>query len=218
MKDIASYIDHTNLRPTATEEDICRLCDEAREHGFASVCVMPSYVGVARARLAGCGVRVCTVIGFPLGQTTTAAKCFEVEEAYRAGCDEFDMVINVGRLKAGDTAAVEGEIAAVVAAAHGRVVKVILETCLLDDGEKALATRLACRAGAHFVKTSTGFGSGGATAADVRLMKESCSGGCRVKASGGIRTYADARALIDAGADRLGTSAGVAILGESRGK
>ena len=154
----------------------------------------------------------CTVIGFPLGQNTTAVKVAETEDAYTLGCDEFDMVINVGKLKDGDADYVRNEIAAVVAAARGKTVKVIIETGLLTDEEKALATRLSCEAGAHFVKTCTGVSAGVATVSDVQIMKDNLSGSTVIKASAGIRTYADAAALIEAGASRLGTSAGISII------
>jgi deoxyribose-phosphate aldolase len=209
------YIDHTNLKPGATRADIERLCREAREYGFASVCVNPVNVPLAHDLLSGSDVKVCTVIGFPLGQNSTAVKVAETEDALRAGCEEFDMVINVGRLHDGDTAYVEGEIAAVVAAACGRTVKVIIECGLLSDEEKATATRLACAAGAHYVKTCTGVSAGVATVEDVRLMRSCLSGGAKIKASAGIRTYADAVALIEAGAERIGTSAGIAIMAEA---
>ena len=211
-----AYIDHTNLKPAATRADIERLCREAREFGFASVCVNPAYVPLAHELLADCPVRVCTVIGFPLGQNTTAIKVAEVRDAYAAGCDEFDMVINVGRLRDGDTDYVQGEIAAVVAAAEGRTVKVIIECGLLTEEERALATRLASAAGAHFVKTCTGVSAGVATCEDIRLMRQNAPAGVRLKASAGIRTYADAAALVAAGADRIGTSAGVAIVADSQ--
>jgi deoxyribose-phosphate aldolase len=210
------YIDHTNLKPSATRADIQKLCAEARAHDFASVCVNPCNIALCKELLAGSDVKVCTVIGFPLGQNTTAMKVAETREAYALGCDEFDMVINVGRLKDGDTDFVRAEIAAVVAAAEGKTVKVIIETGLLTDTEKAAATRLACEAGAHFVKTCTGFSAGVATVADIRLMKENLSGNAKLKASAGIRTYEDAAALIEAGADRLGTSAGMAIVAGSK--
>ena len=155
---------------------------------------------------------VCTVIGFPLGQNTTAVKVAETEDAYALGCDEFDMVINIGRLKDGCYDYVRNEIAAVVAAAKGKTVKVIIETGLLTDEEKAIATRLSCEAGAHFVKTCTGVSAGVATVADIKLMKENLSGNVELKASAGIRSYEDAVALVEAGADRLGTSAGIAII------
>ena len=212
MKPLNKYIDHTNLKPSATRGDIERLCAEAREYGFASVCVHPCNVALCKELLAGSEVLTCTVIGFPLGQNTTAMKAAETSEAFDLGCDEFDMVINVGRLKDGDHDSVRAEIAAVVAAARGRTVKVIIETGLLTDTEKATATRLACEAGAHFVKTCTGFSAGAATVEDIRLMKANVTQGVSIKASAGIRTYEQAIALIEAGADRIGTSAGKAIL------
>lgn len=212
IKDINRYIDHTNLKPFATRADIEKLCAQAREWQFASVCVNPCNIKLCRELLKGSGVEVCTVIGFPLGQNTTAVKVAETENAYALGCDEFDMVINVGKLKDGCADYVRDEIAAVVKAAKGRTVKVIIETGLLTDEEKALATRLSCEAGAHFVKTCTGFSQGVATVEDIRLMKQNVSEGVRLKASAGIRSYEDAKALIEAGADRLGTSAGIAIV------
>lgn len=212
MKKLSKYIDHTNLKPSATRGDIEKLCTAAREWDFASVCVNPCNVALAKELLEGSDVMVCTVIGFPLGQNTTAVKVAETEDAYNNGCEEFDMVINVGKLKDGCADYVRDEIAAVVKAAKGRTVKVIIETGLLTDDEKALATRLSCRAGAHFVKTCTGVSAGVATVGDVALMKANLSGDVRLKASAGIRTYEDAVALIDAGADRLGTSAGIEIV------
>ena len=212
MKPLNKYIDHTNLKPAATRADIEKLCTEAREWDFASVCVNPCNISLCKELLAGSDVMTCTVIGFPLGQNTTAVKVAETEEAYTQGCDEFDMVINVGRLKDGDTEYVRGEIAAVVAAARGRTVKVIIETGLLTDEEKALATRLSCEAGAHFVKTCTGVSVGVATVSDVEIMKANLSGSAVIKASAGIRSYADAKALIEAGASRIGTSAGISIM------
>ena len=212
MKPLNQYIDHTNLKPSATRADIEKLCAEARAYHFASVCVHPCNLPLCRELLAGSDVKLCTVIGFPLGQNTTAVKLAETEDAYTMGCDEFDMVINVGRLKDRDTDFVRDEISAVVAAAHGKTVKVIIETGLLTDEEKAVATRLSCEAGAHFVKTCTGFSAGVATVEDIRIMKASITPGVSLKASAGIRTYEDAMALIEAGADRIGTSAGVAIM------
>jgi deoxyribose-phosphate aldolase len=211
-KPLNRYIDHTNLKPAATRADIERLCAEAKQWSFASVCVHPCNLPLCRDLLAGTEVKLCTVIGFPLGQNTTAVKVAETEDAYALGCDEFDMVINVGRLKDGDEDFVRSEIAAVVAAAKGKTVKVIIETGLLTDAEKAAATRLACEAGAHFVKTCTGFSAGVATAEDIRLMRAHAAPGVSLKASAGIRTYEDAAALIEAGADRIGTSAGTAIM------
>ncbi len=206
------YIDHTNLKPAATRADIERLCAEAREWDFASVCVNPCNVALAHKLLAGSDVMTCTVIGFPLGQNTTAVKVAETEQAYADGCDEFDMVINIGALKDGRHDYVREEIAAVVRAARGKTVKVIIETGLLTEEEKAIATRLSCEGGAHFVKTCTGVSVGAATVADIGLMKENITAGVKLKASAGIRSYADALALIEAGADRLGTSAGIAII------
>ena len=214
MEKLNKYIDHTALKPDASKEKITQLCTEAREWNFASVCVNPCNISLAKELLAGSDVMVCTVIGFPLGQNTTAVKVAETEDAYALGCDEFDMVINVGKLKDGCYDYVRDEIAAVVAAAKGKTVKVIIETGLLTDGEKAIATRLSCEAGAHFVKTCTGFSAGVATVEDIRLMKQNVSGGVKLKASAGVRSYKDAVALIEAGADRLGTSAGIAIMSE----
>ncbi|MBR7097919.1 MAG: deoxyribose-phosphate aldolase [Clostridia bacterium] len=212
MKALNKYIDHTNLKPFTTETDIVKLCADARKWNFASVCVNPCDIALAKELLAGSDVMTCTVIGFPLGRNTTAIKVAETEGAYALGCDEFDMVINVGKLKDGCVDYVRDEIAAVVKAAKGKTVKVIIETGLLTDEEKVLATRLSCEAGAHFVKTCTGVSAGVATVEDIRLMKANLSGDVMLKASSGIRTYEDAKALIDAGADRLGTSAGIAII------
>lgn len=212
MENLNKYIDHTNLKPFATKADIEKLCREARENSFASVCINPCNVCLAAELLAGSGVNVCTVIGFPLGQNTTDIKVKETEKALRDGCREFDMVMNIGALKDGRNDYVRSEIAAVVKAAAGNTVKVIIETGLLTDEEKITATRLSCEAGADFVKTCTGFNPGAATVEDVRLMKRNVTGGVRVKASGGIKTRADALALIEAGADRLGTSSGISII------
>lgn len=212
MKKLNKYIDHTNLKPFAVKADIEKLCADALQWDFASVCVNPCNVPLAKELLAGSDVKVCTVIGFPLGQNNTAIKVAETEEAYENGCDEFDMVINVGRLKDGCYDYVRDEIAAVVAAAKGRLVKVIIETGLLTDEEKAIATRLSCEAGANFVKTCSGVSAGVATVADITLMKANLTGNVELKASSGIRTYEDAKALIEAGATRLGTSAGITII------
>ena len=212
MKPLNKYIDHTNLKPFATRADIEKLCADAKAWDFASVCVNPCNVKFAKELLAGTDVEICTVIGFPLGQNTTAIKVAETEAAYADGCEEFDMVINVGRLKDGENDYVRDEIAAIVKAAKGKTVKVIIETGLLTDEEKATATRLSCEAGAHYVKTCSGVSQGVATVADITLMKANLSGDVKLKASSGIRTYEDAKALIDAGAERLGTSAGIAIV------
>ncbi len=211
MKELASKIDHTLLKPSATVSQIETLCAEAKAYGFASVCVNPCHVALAAKLLADSDVNVCTVIGFPLGATTTAAKAAETEIAYADGCDEFDMVLNIGALIAGDTALVETDIAAVVAAANGRTVKVILETGLLTDAQKRAGCECAVRAGAHFVKTCTGFAAGSATPEDIALMRAVCPSSVKVKASGGVRTREFAKALIAAGADRIGTSSGIAL-------
>ncbi|RMH54803.1 MAG: deoxyribose-phosphate aldolase [Candidatus Hydrogenedentota bacterium] len=209
---IAKMIDHTFLKPNATPKDIERLCAEARKFGFKSVCVNPTYVSLCKRLLRGSGVLVCTVIGFPLGATTTAAKAAETRDAVADGADEIDMVINVGALKAGEYEKVKHDIEAVVEAAKGRTVKVILETHLLTDEEKVAACQLCVAAGAHFVKTSTGFGGGGATPEDVALMRKVVGRSLGVKASGGVRTKEDAEKMIRAGATRIGASASVAIV------
>ncbi len=217
---IAGLIDHTLLKPTAIPAQIEALCQEAMEYGFASVCVNPSHVKLAAQQLRQSAVKTCTVIGFPLGATTSAAKIFETKEAVELGAEEVDMVINIGALKAGNDALVEQDIVGVVKAAHqgGAICKVIIETCFLSDEEKARACNLAQKAGAEFVKTSTGFGGGGAVAADVALMRQTVGPEMGVKASGGVRNFADAKAMVAAGATRLGVSAGVKIAQEARGK
>lgn len=206
------YIDHTVLKANATRAQVEKLCDEAAEHGFASVCVNSCWVPLCAERLAGTGVNVCTVIGFPLGAMSTAGKAAEAAAAVADGADELDMVINVGWLVAGEDGLVRDDVAAVVAAAEGRCVKVIIETCLLTDEQKARACELSVEAGATFIKTSTGFSTGGATVHDVALMAKTVASRCKVKASGGIHTAAEAQAMIDAGADRIGTSSGIAIV------
>lgn len=206
------YIDHTNLKPFATKADMEKLCADAAKWQFASVCVNPVNVPIAAALLRDSGVKVCTVIGFPLGQNTTNVKIAEAAEAVQNGADELDMVINVGKLKDGETGYVRDEIAAIVAVAAGRCVKVIIETGLLTDEEKVTATKLSCEAGATFVKTCSGVSAGVATVEDVKLMRANCSGGVKVKASAGIKTFEQAKALVDAGAERLGTSSGIAII------
>ncbi len=208
---IVSAIDHTLLRPDASSADIARLCEEARQWGFAAVCVHPLRVEQAARTLAGRGIAVCTVIDFPHGAGTAASKAFEAKEAVAAGATELDMVIPVGALKEGDTREVLRHIEAVVKAASQAIVKVIIEACLLEDSEKETACQLAMEAGARFVKTSTGFGGGGATLEDVRLMRSVVGERLGVKAAGGIRTAEDAVAMFEAGATRIGTSSGVAI-------
>ncbi len=215
MNNLASYIDHTLLKADATEAQITRLCAEAREHRFASVCVNPRWVALCAQLLAGSGVRVCTVIGFPLGASSSAIKAAETRQAVADGADELDMVISVGDLKAGNYEFVRTDIRGVVKAAEGRTVKVIIEACLLTDEEKSLACKLAMAAGADFVKTSTGFSTGGATVADVKLMRAAVGPNFGVKAAGGIRTRKDALAMIEAGANRIGASAGIAICSEN---
>ena len=211
--DLGKLIDHTLLKPDATEKDVRKLCEEARKFVFASVCINPSWVSLCAKLLEGSPVKVCTVIGFPLGATTPTAKSIETRDAIANGANEIDMVINVGALKSGDDALVRRDIDAVVQAAHGRaIVKVILETALLTREEKIKACLLAKQAGADFVKTSTGFSSGGATVEDIALMRETVGPGMGVKASGGIRDTATAAAMVAAGATRIGASASVAIV------
>ncbi len=213
--EIAKYIDHTLLKADATKSQIETLCNEAKEYGFFSVCVNPTWVSFAANILEGSDVKVCTVIGFPLGATTSETKAFETVNAIHNGAKEVDMVINIGALKSGDLDAVKNDIEAVVNAAKGQaLVKVIIETSLLTDDEKKTACRLAVEAGADYVKTSTGFSTGGATAGDIQLMRETVGPEIGVKASGGVRTAADAKAMIEAGASRIGASSGVAIVKE----
>jgi len=210
--DLAKYIDHTLLKPEATKADIERICREAIEHKFFSVCVNGSWVKTAAGLLAGSKVAVAAVTGFPLGVMESTAKAFETEKAIRDGATEIDTVLHVGRLKQGDDAYVLADLRGVVGAAQGQAVKVIFETCLLTDDEKIRACRISLEAGAAFVKTSTGFSTGGATIEDVKLMHSTVEGRCQVKASGGIRDTKTALAMIEAGATRLGTSAGAAIV------
>lgn len=213
---LAAAIDHTLLKPEATETQIAALCDEARHYNFASVCVNPMHVAFAAKRLEGSSVKVCTVIGFPLGANTTAIKVAETELAIREGASEVDMVINIGALKAGNDALVRSDIAAVVAAARvmntNVIVKVIIETSLLTDDEKIRVCKLVTDAGADFIKTSTGFSTGGATLADVKLMRANIGANVKVKASGGVRDVAFALELLAAGAERLGTSSGATLV------
>lgn len=209
---LAKYIDHTLLKPSAGKDDIIKLCAEAKKYGFASVCVNSSYVKLAKKELEQSDVKVCTVIGFPLGACSTKAKAEETKAALADGCDEFDMVIHIGALKEKDFGYVKNDIKAVVDAANGKCVKVIIETCLLTDEEKISAVNLSCEAGASFVKTSTGFSTGGATAEDVALMRKYADKNVKVKASTGIRDYETAMKMIAAGADRIGTSAGAKIV------
>jgi deoxyribose-phosphate aldolase len=220
VSSLASQIDHTLLRADATAADIRKICCEAREYGFASVCVNPYWVPLASAELSGCPVKVCTVVGFPLGANSTMAKVAETGNAVKLGASEIDMVINIGELKGGNYDAVRQDIEAVAAAAHqgGAILKVILETSLLDDNQKVIASNLAKAAGAEFVKTSTGFSTGGATAHDVALMRQAVGEEMGVKASGGIRTLDDLKNMVAAGATRIGASAGVKIMETAQGK
>lgn len=206
------FIDHTLLKANATKDEITHLCDEAKQYDFASVCVNPVWVSYCAKYLADCDVKICTVIGFPLGANTSEVKAFEAKNAIENGSDEIDMVINIGALKAGDIETVYKDIQAIVDASQGRCVKVIIETCLLTDEEKVLACQQAMKAKATFVKTSTGFSTGGATVHDVALMKQTVGEQCEVKASGGVKTYQDMQDMIDAGATRIGTSSGVSLM------
>ncbi len=209
---LAKMIDHTILKPDATKEDVRKLCDEAKKYGFASVCVNQYYTDFVSEQLKGSGVKTCTVVGFPLGAVKPEVKVYETKRAMLEGADEIDMVINVGALKDDDEDLIYHEIKAVVNTAAGRCVKVILETCLLTDKQIDLACHLAVSAGATYVKTSTGFSKGGATVEAVALMKKAVGNNAKVKASGGIRDYETAMKMVEAGADRIGTSAGVAII------
>jgi deoxyribose-phosphate aldolase len=211
---VAALIDHTILKPDATAEEVKKVCREARQFGFASVCVNPYWVPLVSSELAGSKVMVCTVCGFPLGATSTSSKVAEATTAVRAGAQEVDMVVNVGALKSGDYDTVKLDIQSVAEACHkgGAALKVILETALLDDNEKAIACTLAKLAGADFVKTSTGFSKHGATAADIALMRRVVGPEMGVKASGGIRTLEDVRTMTEAGASRIGASASVKII------
>ncbi|PZM65425.1 deoxyribose-phosphate aldolase [Paenibacillus dendritiformis] len=210
---IAQMIDHTLLRADAVKDELKKLTEEATRYQFASVCVNPAWVAYCAEQLAGTPVKVCTVIGFPLGASTTAVKVYETSDAIANGADEIDMVINVGQLKAGNDDFVERDIAAVVTAAAGKaLVKVIIETCLLTDEEKVRACELAVKAGADFVKTSTGFSTGGATREDVALMRRTVGERAGVKASGGVRSLEDVNTMIEAGATRIGASSGVSIM------
>ena len=215
---IQRFIDHTLLAADATKEKIEKLCKEALEYHFASVCVNSCWVKLASEILSGSDVAVCTVVGFPLGAMDTESKAYEAEKAVADGADEIDMVINIGYLRSGMDDEVLCDIKAVREACLGKVLKVIIEACLLTDEEKIRACRLAEEAGADFVKTSTGFSSGGAAVADVALMRKAVGGRLKVKAAGGIRTLADARAMIGAGASRIGASAGIAIVREEHGQ
>lgn len=215
--DIAARIDHTLLKPDSTSDQVRELCREAREHNFASVCINPTFVSLAAELLRNSPVKVCTVVGFPLGATTTFTKVVETKEAVANGADEIDMVINIGALKNGEDHLVEEDMRAVVQAASGRITKAIFETALLSDDEVIRASRMAKRAGLDYVKTSTGFGPGGATTHHVALMRKTVGRSMGVKASGGVRDLEGAREMIAAGATRIGASASVKIVSGERG-
>jgi len=206
------YIDHTLLKPQSSSDEIINLCAQAKEHNFKSVCINPTWVRLASKELKGSEVLTCTVIGFPLGATSTHSKSFETTQAIKDGASEIDMVLNVGALKSGMDQLVQEDVAAVVEAAAGKTVKVILETCLLTDEEITKASKICVKAGAHFVKTSTGFSTSGATVEAVKLMVAAVEGKAEIKASGGVRSLEDAQKYIELGATRLGTSSGIAIM------
>ncbi len=211
--DVAPYIDHTLLKPDATQAQMDQLCAEAAEYNFYSVCVNTSWVSFCARKLRGSGVKVCAVVGFPLGAMDSRTKAFETRRAIEDGASEIDMVINIGALKSGDVKTVEEDIRAVRRACTGKtILKVILETGALDDAEKVTACQLAKKAGADFVKTSTGFGKGGATAADIALMRRTVGPKMGIKASGGVRTYEDLILMVESGATRIGTSGGISIV------
>ncbi|TDT78879.1 MULTISPECIES: deoxyribose-phosphate aldolase [Micrococcaceae] len=216
---IASYIDHTLLKPEASEAEVLKVCAEAAEYGFKSVCVNPVWVKTVTTALKGSGVLTCSVVGFPLGATPTDVKSFEARGAVLDGADEVDMVINIAAARAGDKGALADDIAAVAETVHagGAILKVIIETALLTDEQKVLACQAAVEAGADFVKTSTGFNGGGATVEDVALMRKAVGPNVGVKASGGVRSLADAQAMIAAGATRIGASSGIAIVKGEQG-
>ncbi len=216
MNAIQTYIDNTALKPDCTPDVIEKLCAESIEYGCASVCVNPAYVPLVAKLLKSTDVKVCTVIGFPLGMNASEVKAFEASFAEKQGAEELDMVINVGMLKAGNDEYVQKDIEAVVKASNGKLVKVIIETCLLTDEEKVRACKLAKAAGADYVKTSTGFSTGGATTHDIALMRETVGAEMGVKASGGIRDYETAKAMIEAGASRIGASSGKKIVDGSK--
>ena len=216
MENINKLIDHTLLKAFATKEEIIKLCDEAKKYNFKSVCVNPANIELAAQCLKGSEVLVCTVIGFPLGANTIETKVFETKDALEKGANEIDMVINVGKAKEHDYEYIKEEIEAVVNASCGRLVKVIIETCYLTDEEKVECCKAAVRAEADFVKTSTGFGTGGATKEDIALMRKTVGPEMGVKASGGVRSYEDLMTMVEAGATRIGASAGIAIMEKAK--
>lgn len=213
MTNIAKMIDHTVLKAVTTKEDVIKICKEAKEYGFFSVCINPTYIELAKSELQGSDVKVCTVIGFPLGSNTKETKAFETKDAIAKGADEVDMVINIGALKDKNYDLVYEDIKAVVDASNKQaLVKVIIETCYLTDEEKVKACEIAVKAGTDYVKTSTGFGTGGSTPSDIKLMRETVGENIGVKASGGVRVNSDAVSVIKAGASRIGASASIAIV------
>lgn len=205
-------IDHTLLKAESSQDQIKKLCQEAKTYDFFSVCVQPTWISLCKEELAGSGVKIATVIGFPLGANTTETKVFEAKDAIEKGADEIDMVINIGALKSGQDQLVEDEIRAIKEAIGDHILKVIIETCLLTEDEKIRACQLTLKAGGDYVKTSTGFSTGGAKLEDVKLMKDQVKDRAKVKASGGIRDFATAKKMLEAGAERLGVSAGIAIV------
>lgn len=209
---INRMIDHTLLKAEASQDQIKKLCQEAKTHDFFSVCVQPTWISLCKEELAGSGVKIATVIGFPLGANTTETKVFEAKDAIEKGADEIDMVINIGALKSGQDQLVEDEIRAIKEVIGDHILKVIIETCLLTEDEKIRACQLTLKAGGDYVKTSTGFSTGGAKLEDVKLMKDQVKDRAKVKASGGIRDFATAKKMLEAGAERLGVSAGIAIV------
>lgn len=215
---LSKFIDHTILKAEASKEEVRKLCEEAKEYNFMSVCINPCNISLAKEILVGSEVKVCTVVGFPLGCTTTECKVFETEDALNKGAEEIDMVINIGRLKDKDYDYVESEIKAIsdLSHKHNAITKVIIETCLLTEEEKVMACKLSKEAGADFVKTSTGFSKGGATKEDIKLMRETVGENMGVKASGGVRTYEDAMTMIENGASRIGASASISIVSQCK--
>lgn len=216
MTNISKYIDHTILSPDATKQEVTKMCDEAKKYEFKSVCVNSSYVEYVKQELENSNILVCSVVGFPLGSVVTEVKSYETQLAVEQGANEIDMVINISKLKDKEYEYVLNDIKSVVKSADGKTVKVIIETCLLEDKEKIKACELAMEAGADFVKTSTGFSTGGATIKDVKLMKNTVGDNLGVKASGGIKNLHDAKNMIDAGASRIGASSGVKIVSEEK--
>lgn len=212
MKQYNKYIDHTILKADALNTDIIRLCNEAKQYNFMSVCINPSYISLAKKELKHTDIKVCTVIGFPLGQMTTNTKVSETIDALKLGADEIDMVINIAQLKMGNLDYVTNEIKAIKEVCKDKILKVIIETCLLTDNEKINACECIMKAGADFVKTSTGFSTGGATVHDIELFKKTVGDKCLIKASGGVKTKEDLIAMINAGANRIGTSKGVELM------